>query len=387
MLLVQNHTIGAPKKKGIKKYLGIQTMLFALVLSLIWSPNTTQAQEWELVWSDEFEGDELDLTKWSYQTGRGANYGLVNWGNNELQFYTDRQENVFVQDGKLHIVAREEQMGTANYTSGRIRSFQKGDWTYGKFEIRAKLTEGQGLWPAIWMLPTESVYGVWPQSGEIDIMEALGHEPEKVYGSVHYGPQWPNNRYRTWGYTKDEGTFSEEFHVYSIIWSPGVIDFFVDGNLYFRVTQNMLAPFHWPFDQDFHLLLNVAVGGNWPGNPDDTTVFPQEMVVDYVRVYQDPTVTSVEQEVSQPEAIRLSQNFPNPFNPTTQIGFTLTETNHVNLEVYNVMGQRVATLVDETRSVGEHSVTFDASALPSGVYTYRLTSGNHVVSKRMTLIK
>ncbi|MCH8567936.1 MAG: family 16 glycosylhydrolase [Balneolales bacterium] len=366
-------------------------MLFSTLLTagfLLLFSFSAQAQEWELVWSDEFGGEELDLSKWTFQLGTGANYGLINWGNNEQQFYTDREENLFIQDGMLHIRALQEQFSGRSYTSARIRSYNKGDWTYGRFEVRAKLPEGQGLWPAIWMMPTDNVYGGWPQSGEIDIMEALGHQPHISYGSVHYGPVWPNNRFRTGSITKPEGTFSEDFSVYAIEWEPGVIRFYVDDQLFFIVTENHLAPYNWPFDQRFHFILNVAVGGHWPGYPDETTEFPQEMIVDYVRVYQDPAFTSIGDEPSEtPNRIELKQNYPNPFNPTTQIEYTLPDAAPVVLEVFNMMGQRIATLVDGTQSAGSHTVSFDASNLSSGIYLYRLTSGSQVLTQKMTLVK
>ncbi len=360
----------------------------ALCLMVFYAPQV-HAQDWQLVWADEFEGEQLDMEKWSYQTGAGANYGLPpGWGNNELQWYTDREENIFVQDGMLHIRALEEEISGRDYSSARIRSYQKGEWTYGRFEVRAKLPRGQGLWPAIWMLPTDQVYGGWPQSGEIDIMEAKGHEENIVYGSVHYGDPFPGNRVRTGTIELDEGTFTDEFHVFSIEWQPGIIRFYVDDQLYYLVTPNNLNPYNWPFDQDFHFLLNVAVGGNFSGNPDDTTVFPQEMIVDYVRVYQDAELVSIGDDgPDTPGEINLKQNYPNPFNPTTQIEYNLPEAGEVSLEVFNMMGQKVATLVNSTQSAGSHTVSFDGSELASGMYLYRLTAGAQVLTQKMTLVK
>jgi len=354
---------------------------------MVFHTSDVQAQEWELVWSDEFEGEELDESKWSYQLGRGGNYGLVNWGNNELQWYTDREENIYIQDGMLHIRALEEEFNTSDYTSARIRSINKGDWTYGRFEARAKLPEGQGLWPAIWMMPTDNVYGVWPRSGEIDIMESLGHETNVVYGSVHYRAG-SDNRFRTGTFTLSEGNFSDEFHTYSIEWAPGVIRFYINDTLYFLATEQQLAPYNWPFDQDFHWLLNVAVGGNWPGNPDENTTFPQEMIVDYIRVYQDIELVSIDDDdLQNPGEINLRQNYPNPFNPTTHIEYNLPDAKEVRLEVFNMMGQQVATLVNGTQQAGSHTVSFDGSELASGMYVYRLTAGTQVLTQKMTLIK
>jgi beta-glucanase (GH16 family) len=242
-------------------------------------------KEWQLVWQDEFDDDELDPDKWSFQFGTGSDEGLTNWGNNELQYYTDREENLFVEDGHLHIVAHRESFGGMQYTSARIRTRGKGDWMYGRFEIRAKLPQGQGIWPAIWMLPTKENFQ-WPRDGEIDIMEMVGHEPHKVHGTVHYGPDWPQNKWKGRSYTLKEGIFADDFHIFSIEWKVNEIQFFVDGNHYFTANPSLLAPENYPFNNTFHLIMNLAVGGDWPGNPDSTTQFPQALVVDYVRVYQ-----------------------------------------------------------------------------------------------------
>lgn len=242
--------------------------------------------DWQLVWNDEFEGTTVDDTKWTFQSGDGCDINLCGWGNNELQWYTPH--NTTVADGYLTITAQEQELAGRAYTSSRLRSINKGDWRYGRFEIRAKLPTGQGLWPAIWMMPTDNVYGGWAASGEIDIMEALGHEPRIVHGTLHYGASWPNNRSSGGAYTLPSGTFADDFHTFALEWEAGEIRWYVDGKLY--LTQNewstTAAPFPAPFDQRFHFILNVAVGGNWPGNPDDSTVFPQQMVIDYVRVYQ-----------------------------------------------------------------------------------------------------
>lgn len=361
------------------------TTSFIMYFSL--NPGTASAQEWELVWEDTFEADSLDLDKWSYQYGTGTSEGLVGWGNNELQFYTDREENIYLEDGKLHIRAKEESHGNRDYTSARIRSINQGDWVYGKFEARAKLPKGQGLWPAIWMMPTESVYGGWPRSGEIDIMELVGHEPATVHGTVHYGPAWPNNLERGGSYTLDEGTFNDGFHTFTIIWEPNRIRWFVDDQLYVLVTPNHLAPHNWPFDQKFHFIVNVAVGGNWPGNPDATTEFPQEMIVDYVRVYQDPELVTSSEQTDNPGAYQLHQNYPNPFNPTTQISFDLPQSSNVRVEVYDIMGRQVSIAANDFYQAGTHSVTFDAGSLSSGTYMYRLVTDTYSETRPMLLIK
>jgi len=244
--------------------------------------------EWTLVWSDEFDGSGLDETRWSAQIGDGCDIGLCGWGNNELQWYQD--DNVEVSGGLLTITARRESAGNREFTSARIRTLDKGDWRYGRFEIRARLPEGQGMWPAIWMLPTENAYGGWAASGEIDIMELVGHEPAVVHGTLHYGGEWPANTFTGDSYQLASGTFADDFHTFAMEWEEGEIRWYVDGVHYQTQTQwnSSNGAYPAPFDEEFHLILNIAVGGNWPGPPDLTTVFPQTMDVDWVRVYQRP---------------------------------------------------------------------------------------------------
>ena len=243
---------------------------------------------WILAWADEFDGSALDPAKWGVQTGDGCSIGLCGWGNNELQWY--QGDNVSVSGGILTITAREETVGGRPYTSARIRTLGRGDWRYGRIEARARLPQGQGLWPAIWMLPTDTVYGTWAASGEIDIVELVGHQPGTVHGTLHYGGTWPDNRFTGDSYTLDSGIFADDFHVFALEWEEGEIRWYVDGQHYQTQTQwsSASAPYPAPFDQRFHLVMNVAVGGNWPGNPDASTSFPQTMEVDYVRVYRRP---------------------------------------------------------------------------------------------------
>jgi beta-glucanase (GH16 family) len=230
---------------------------------------------WTLVWHDEFEGSAVDTSKWSYEVnGNGG-------GNNELQYYTARSQNSFVTNGVLVIQALQESYLGKSYTSARMRTVNKGDWKYGRFDARAMLPSGRGLWPAIWMLPTDWVYGGWPMSGEIDIMELLGDNPQKVYGTIHFGSSVQAHQSSGGSYvlTSPAG-FNTAFHVFTMEWDSAGMRWYVDGVRYFTTAHGA------PFDQRFHILLNVAVGGIWPGNPDATTVFPQAMQVDYVRVYR-----------------------------------------------------------------------------------------------------
>lgn len=246
---------------------------------------SSEEEKWELVWQDEFDGAAIDTSKWEKEVN------ALGGGNNELQYYTARSENSFVKDGALAIQALKEQYTeageTREYTSARLRTLNRGDWKYGRFEIRAKLPYGKGIWPAIWMLPSKSIYGGWAASGEIDIMEMLGHDTQTVYGTLHYGGEWPSNAHSGISFKLDNRAFSEDFHVFRLDWGPNEFRWYVDDQLYQTqkewYTPN--APYPAPFDQPFYLILNVAVGGNWPGSPDEATNFPQAMVVDYVRVY------------------------------------------------------------------------------------------------------
>ena len=242
--------------------------------------------DWTLVWSDEFNGTSLDTSKWSYQIGDGCDINLCGWGNNELQWY--QADNVRVADGVLTITARRESANGRNFTSARIRTLDRGDWRYGRFEIRAQLLQGQGLWPAIWMLPSDPAYGGWAASGEIDIMELVGHQPARVHGTLHYGGEAPANEYSGDWYQLSSGTFADDFHVFALEWEEGEIRWYVDGVHYQTQTEwySTGGPYPAPFDRRFHLIMNVAVGGNWPGNPDLSTPFPQAMEVDWVRVYR-----------------------------------------------------------------------------------------------------
>jgi beta-glucanase (GH16 family) len=245
----------------------------------------TPSGPWNLVWSDEFDGPDgslVDSSKWSFDVGGHG------WGNNELEYYTNRLDNAYLQGGNLVIRAQEEAYSGSDYTSARLVTKNKGDWLYGRFEIRAKLPRGQGIWPAIWLLPTDNLYGNWPASGEIDIMELLGSDPWTIYGTLHWGEPHQSNGTRY--YLLGRETFADDFHDFALEWDPDEIRWYVDGYHYHTVTQWFTSgakdAFPAPFDQRFHLLLNVAVGGNWPGKPNVNTQFPALMEVDYVRIYQ-----------------------------------------------------------------------------------------------------
>lgn len=237
-----------------------------------------------LAWSDEFNGTALDQNAWSHEIGDGCP-NVCGWGNNELQYYTNSAENLYFQDGKMIIEAKQQAVGGKNYTSARIRTAGKKAIKFGRVDFRARVPKGKGIWPAFWMLPEKSVFGGWPRSGELDIMEIVGHEPNRVHGTLHFGPG-PGSTQITKSYTLPTGTFADEFHVYSIEWQQDVIKWYVDGNLYSTADKAAFNGVNYPFNEEFYFLINLAVGGNWPGSPDATTQFPQHLIVDYLRVYQ-----------------------------------------------------------------------------------------------------
>jgi beta-glucanase (GH16 family) len=251
--------------------------------------NSALSSKWILVWSDEFNGENgspVDSSKWVSESGGNG------WGNDELEYYTARTKNSFQQNGSLVIKVFEEKYTgadgvTRNYTSARLKTQGKFSQTYGRFEARIKIPHGQGIWPAFWMLGEDIDKVGWPTCGEIDIMENIGKEPSLVHGTIH-GP----------GYSGGQGIgspfelprhqpFTDDFHIYAVEWEPKTIRFYVDEHLYAtRTPAELPQGTNWVYDHPFFLLLNVAVGGGWPGSPDATTVFPQTMLVDYVRVYK-----------------------------------------------------------------------------------------------------
>jgi beta-glucanase (GH16 family) len=237
-----------------------------------------------LAWSDEFNTNSLNLSSWTFQNGDGCP-GLCGWGNNELEYYTDRPDNLFFQDGSLIIEAKKEYYSGKNYTSSKILTSGKKSFTFGRIDIRAILPKGQGIWPAFWMLPQNNVFGGWPRSGEIDMMELIGHEPNRVYATLHFGPG-PASTQIGRNYTLPSGLFNDQFHVFSVEWKQDQIKWYVDGILYSTVNKADLGANTYPFNEAFYLIFNLAVGGYWPGNPNAATYFPQWLIVDYVRLYQ-----------------------------------------------------------------------------------------------------
>ncbi|MGA9466187.1 MAG: carbohydrate binding domain-containing protein [Exiguobacterium marinum] len=379
--------------------------------------------KWKLVWSDEFSKSEIDHSKWNFETGnwivdKDGNPVAAGWGNNEKQFYTDKNENAFVKDGKLVIRAKKEQasdqFGTYDYTSAKLTTKGTFSKTYGRYEMRAKLPTGKGLWPAFWMLPEEDRYGGWAASGEIDIMESWGSQPDKVAGTIHYGETWPNNKYTGKDYHFTEGDGIDKWHTYAVEWEPGEIRWYVDGQLYqtqndwYAKEANKASKYSYPapFDQDFYLIMNLAVGGWFDGDVDETTPFPAEMEVDYVRVFDlkngkyrdavEPTYSDEEvvlpEGAKQPledgnlvydedytELITTVTNGAQPLNPTYWNYVALPDFGGVgSIDVIDLAGARFADIsIDQAGSQpyshqliqnvslgqgGHYKVTFDAKA-------------------------
>ena len=268
MLALMAGLIACTQKKDVITASGTQ-----VVTDKNWKFETTP------MWADEFNGATVDASKWTFETGGSG------WGNNELEYYT-AGTNSKTDGSNLVIEARKESSNGMNYTSSRMITRGKGDWTYGRFEVRAKLPRGRGTWPAIWMLSSDSKYGSWPASGEIDIMEHVGYDQNNVHFSVH--TQAYNHVINTQKTSeKIVPSASDSFHVYRTDWTPYAVKGYIDGVQYFEFTNNNQGYTAWPFNQKFFMILNLAVGGNWGGAQGvDNNIFPQQMQVDYVRVYK-----------------------------------------------------------------------------------------------------
>jgi beta-glucanase (GH16 family) len=269
ILILPSAIFSCTQKKDIPEIIAAEQ-----VIEKNWQFETTPT------WQDEFNvGVSPDATKWTFETGGNG------WGNNELQYYTSGV-NSRISGGNLMIDAKKETLLGRDYTSSRMITKGKGDWLYGRFEVKAKLPKGRGTWPAIWMLSSDNAYGNWPSSGEMDIMEHVGYDVNKIHCSVHTSA-YNHTRGTQKSAQKVIGDATEAFHIYRIDWTPYAVRGYIDGLPYFEFLNNNTGFTVWPFNKPFHLLLNVAVGGNWGGVQGvDNTVFPAAMEVDYVRVYK-----------------------------------------------------------------------------------------------------
>ncbi|GEM_PF-1620636 len=324
----------------------VRILLFLLsILTLFATALAQDKPGWKVIWADEFNDPTINTTKWSLMN-EAANV------NSELEYYSNSAKNAFIDSGSLVLRAIKENVGGRNYSSAKLITRMKGDWLYGRIEVRARLNQGKGMWPAIWMMPTDNAYGGWPSSGEMDIMELLGHQPAKVYGTVH----WNSGGHQQSGSSKTltTGTFADDYHVFGYEWEAGAQRWYIDDALYFSTTKGQ------PFDKRFYLILNVAVGGGWPGNPDNTTLFPNDMAVDYVRVYQKSATPTLDPARATADFTLASTTFQDEAmfaNGPASGELTLRDVSGKVLE-------RRAMAPGETRGFG--------GSLPKGVYLYEM---------------
>lgn len=362
---------------------------------VIGTPSNPAIDGMNLIWQDEFSGTSLDMSKWNYEQGYYLNDdpNTWGWGNAELQHYTDSAQNVFVQDGKLNIRALNDPKSFpqdpnryAQYSSGKINTKNHFTLTYGRVDFRAKLPIGNGIWPALWMLPQDSPYGTWAASGEIDVMEARGRLPGSTSGAVHFGGTWPANRHISGEYHFPQGqTINNDYHVYSVVWEEDNIKWYVDGKFFFKVTNeqwySLAAPNNpnAPFDQPFYLIMNLALGGNFDGgiSPGPSDI-PATMQVDYVRVYK-------ENGGSNPGNVPVTGVTLNPATAQVEVGQTLqlnastAPSNASNKQVtWSVSGSGIA-------SVSQNGLV---TGLAPGTATVTATTvdGNHTAASTITVV-
>jgi len=257
----------------------------AAIIACTFAQAQTEKSKWKLVWTEDFKGNHLDTTTWNHEVNDEGG------GNHELQYYTNRDTNAYVKGGMLHIRGLKEDYRTRHYTSARLTTRHKVGFTFGKMEIRAKIPVGTGLWPAIWMMSTDEKYGGWPLSGEIDIMETKGQYPDTLYGTGHFGPAPPYNRWKG-ALTEHEVPkgWGDDFHTYGIEWKKDTIDWYVDGKKYHEVTKSDVTDkpgVPYPFNDKFYFILNMALGGDFVKNQIDDKVLPSEFLVDYFKVWQE----------------------------------------------------------------------------------------------------
>ncbi|MDR0733103.1 MAG: family 16 glycosylhydrolase [Dysgonamonadaceae bacterium] len=328
-------------------------------------PNTNQLR---MVWHDEFDGDTYDHTIWEPYVGGADENGLDGFGNNELQYYTDAEKNIFTRDGNLVLKVYWETYLNKDYTSGKLRTKGLKDFTYGRVEARFKLPKGFGTWPAIWMLPSQDVYGGWPHSGEIDIMEFVGHDSTVVHGTVHRGAGSA-----AFSHTRSVSIAgqTDDFHVVRIDWEPDFIRWYLNDNLFHTYSKESGGgTAQWPFDQDFHVILNFAVGGDWGGLEGvNNTIWPQEFLIDYVRVYQKMDATPIADVPDKP--VSVFSRSQNEWTICSQSSKPLCA------DVYSLSGQkRLTHIVRGTQTV-------DVSSLSRGVYIIRIYDGEKAFAVKM----
>lgn len=327
-----------------------------------------------LFWSDEFDGPNIDASKWNYDIGNGVG----GWGNTEQQFYTASPDNASIVNGNLEITARLQSLSGFSYTSARMTTRGKGDFTYGRIEASLKSPKTQAIWPAFWLLPTDQVYGGWPSSGEIDVFELIGSAPDRAHGTIHYGPAPGAGHFMDGSYYDLPGAddYADGFHVYAIEWEPNEIRWYMDSVLYHSVSPWEISPADWPFDQNMHILLNVAVGGYWPGYPNGSTQLPQTMTVEYVRVYSSTPLATTETTFEP-----MLQVYPNPSNGTFQLDLGIEPKGAVSMAVLDLQGRVVLTQDLRTRQS-----SFELKDQAAGIYFARVDGQKGNVIKKLVLV-
>ncbi|MDR0546004.1 MAG: family 16 glycosylhydrolase [Dysgonamonadaceae bacterium] len=315
----------------------------------------------QLVWADEFDGAGYDRSIWSPQISGGG------FGNHELQYYTGNANNIFTRDGKLVLKAIKENYQNHAYTSGKLWTQQFKNFTYGRVEARFKLPKGRGTWPAIWMMPTQSAYGGWPNSGEIDVMEFVGYDANRIYGTVHRGAGSGGNGD---GNNTSIAGKTDDYHTIRIDWEPGYIKWYLNGQLFHTYTNGYAGTAQWPFDKDFYVILNFAVGGDWGGAQGvDESIWPQEFLIDYVRVYQKSTETALKNAGNEVFTIS-SLNSGELEIKASSYPF--------NIDIYSVSGQKQL-----SQQVNVENTKIDISSLSLGVYVISISDGNEVHSQKI----
>jgi beta-glucanase (GH16 family) len=348
----------------------IFTVCFTSLLST--SVDAQSLDGWALQWSDEFNGTSLDGSKWQLE---------LNEGDHGMSAYTSRSQNLYLSDGCLVIQAQKENHNGKPYTSSQISSRNRGHWKYGRFDIRAKLPYGQGMWPAIWMMPNNPAYGGWPRSGEIDIMENLGHDTRLLYSTLHHSS---NNQMLHGTWTAPEGqSLSDTFHVYTMIWDTGSFSFYVDSiHNYYNCTSwspaNVAYP--KPFDQSFFMMFDLAVGGSWGGPPDSSTVFPQKMLIDWIRVYKRQNVTEIKRQAEKHGPVNYALTISKKW-----IELDLKNGTLVSLNLYDFAGREVIRMTDGTR-IDSRIRWSIPSTLTRGGYVWKLATGGGPIISGKTVI-
>ena len=355
----------------MKEFLVNACVSVSIVLPPLASADAQSLNGWSLVWSDEFNGASLDASKWQLE---------LNEGDHGMSAYTSRPQNLYLSDGCLVLQAQKENYSGKPYTSTQISSRNKGHWKYGRFDIRAKLPYGKGLWPAIWMMPNNPAYGGWPRSGEIDIMENLGDNTQLLYSTLHYGTS--NQMSQGTDTAPANQSLSDSFHVYTMIWDTNSFAFYLDSAHNYwncgKWSPNNVA-YPKPFDQTFFMMFDLAVGGSWGGPPDNSTVFPQKMLVDWIRVYRRQKPSEIRRRVENCG----SANIPVTISGK-RIELDLKTGALTGFSLHDMSGREVVRIIGGTRVAGRIQLSIPPT-LARGFYAWKLAAGGTTTSGRIVV--